>query len=75
MDTTTKMLGVALLLMLAVFPLTAIGTTDDVTVLWWTGLAVLAVASVIPPALRFVGDDADDDADDDTADSDEEENR
>jgi hypothetical protein len=65
MDTTTKMLGVTLLLMLAVFPLTAIGTDRDVPALWWTGLAVLAVASAIPPALRFVIDDAGDAADED----------
>jgi hypothetical protein len=64
MDTTTKMLALTLLLMLVVFPLTAVGTARDTPALWWAGLAVLAVASAIPPALRFVSDDADDSDDD-----------
>jgi hypothetical protein len=74
MDTTTKMLGVTLLLLLAVFPLTAIGADNDVPALWWSGLVVLAVASAIPPTMRFVVDDGsgDDGSGDDESDNDEE---
>jgi hypothetical protein len=69
MDIDTKALTASLVLLLAAFPLTAVGTDRDLTWLWWLGLAVLAIGSAIPPALRLVGgggNDTDDEGADDT---------
>lgn len=61
MTTSTKLLGLALVLMLLAFPLTSVGTDRDVTWLWWAGVVVLVLGALIPPGLRFV--DADGNAD------------
>lgn len=63
MTTSTKLLGLALVLMLLAFPLTSFGTDRDVTWLWWAGVVVLVLGALIPPGLRFVDADADGDAD------------
>lgn len=43
----------ALVLLLAVLPLTSIGTTNNQPVLWWLGLGALLVGGLLPPATRF----------------------
>ena len=63
MTTSTKLLGLALVLMLLAFPLTSVGTDRDVTWLWWAGVAVLVLGALIPPGLRFVDTDGDTDGD------------
>jgi hypothetical protein len=67
MNTSTKLLGAALLLMLLAFPLTSLGTDRDLSWLWWTGLVVLAIGAAIPPIVRFapLGGDGDGDGDED----------
>lgn len=54
MDNETKILSIALLLMLAAFPLTSIGTENDLTAVWVAGLVVLAIGAAAPPVLRYV---------------------
>lgn len=44
----------AMLLMLAAFPLISFGTTSGPPLLWWLGLAALGVGGAIPPVRRFV---------------------
>lgn len=46
--------NVSLLLMLAAFPLISLGTTGDQSVVWWLGLASLAVGALIPPVMRYL---------------------
>ena len=73
MDNETKILSVALLLMLAAFPLTSIGTENDLTAVWVAGLVALAIGAAAAPVMRFVSvddaggggpTDSDDDPDD-----------
>lgn len=65
--TTNTVQAVAFVLFLTALPLISFGTTDDAEALWWTGLALLAVAGLIPPLARFVplADDDEDEATDD----------
>lgn len=46
--------NLSLVLMLAAFPLISIGTTGGRPVLWWIGLASLAVGALIPPVMRYL---------------------
>ncbi len=46
--------NLSLLLMLAAFPLISIGTTNGRPIIWWLGLASLALGALIPPVMRFV---------------------
>ena len=46
--------NLSLLLMLAAFPLVSVGTTGDRPIVWWLGLASLALGALIPPVMRFV---------------------
>jgi hypothetical protein len=64
-DNDTKLLTVALALMLAAFPLTGIGSDREITWLWVTGLVVLTLGAVIPPVTRYAFSDEDNDGDDD----------
>lgn len=71
MDNETKILSVALLLMLAAFPLTSIGTENDLTAVWVAGLVALVIGAAAAPVMRFVSvddgsgpADSDDDPDD-----------
>ncbi len=50
--------NLSLLLMLAAFPLISVGTTNGRPVVWWIGLACLAVGALIPPAMRFLPEPA-----------------
>jgi hypothetical protein len=62
-DTDTKVLTAALVLMLVAFPLTAIGSEQEITALWVVGLVVLAVGALIPPITRYATPGDDDDGD------------
>lgn len=46
--------GLALIILMVPLPLISIGATVGIALLWWLGLALLAVGGVIPAALRFV---------------------
>lgn len=46
-------LSLALILLLAVLPLTSFGTTNEQPVLWWLGLIALLIGGLLPPATRF----------------------
>ncbi|HWG98283.1 MAG TPA: hypothetical protein VNV66_02920 [Pilimelia sp.] len=48
---------VALVLFLVALPVLSLGTTRGAPVAWWAGLALVAAAGVIPPALRYLGGD------------------
>jgi hypothetical protein len=52
-------LGIAFLLLLAAFPLISFGTTGDNETLWWIGLALLVVGSLVAPVTRYVFPDED----------------
>lgn len=47
-------LGLALILLLAAFPLISIGTTSGPAFLWWTGLLALTAGGLIPPLQRLL---------------------
>ncbi|SCG47065.1 hypothetical protein [Micromonospora coxensis] len=49
-----RWLLLAMVLCLVALPALSAGTEADVPPLWWAGLALVAVAGVIPVALRFV---------------------
>jgi hypothetical protein len=68
---TTLILAVAFVLFLVALPLISFGAMEEMEALWWAGLALLAVAGILPPVTRFIGaDDDDKGADDDKADDD-----
>lgn len=48
------LLSIALLLMLAAFPLISFGTSRNRPALWWSGLAALGIGGLIPPVSRYV---------------------
>jgi hypothetical protein len=51
----TALMWVSFILLLIVYPLTALGTDGISPVLWWVGLAALLLGGLIPPVLHFVG--------------------
>lgn len=53
MDLETKLLTLALVLMLAAFPITSVGTTEDQPVVWWIGIALLVAGALIGPVMRY----------------------
>jgi hypothetical protein len=52
-DLETKLLTLALVLMLAAFPVTSVGTTEDLPVVWGIGLALLTAGALIGPVMRY----------------------
>lgn len=68
MDKETKILSVALGLMLLSFPLTSFGTENEQPALWITGLVVLVLGALAAPVIRYLpaGSDDDDDEEGDT---------
>jgi hypothetical protein len=52
-DLETKLLTLALLLMLAAFPVTSIGTMEDLPVVWWIGIALILAGALIGPVMRY----------------------
>jgi hypothetical protein len=58
--------GAALVLMLLALPLASVGTTQDATWAQVAAVVVVAVGGLVPPALRYLGDD-DEPADDEPA--------
>lgn len=58
---TVAVQALAFLLLLAALPLTSLGTTHDLPVVWWLGLGVMVAGGLLPPASRFgLGGDDDD---------------
>jgi hypothetical protein len=51
----TALLSLSFILLLLVYPLTALGTDGISPVLWWLGIAALLIGGLIPPVLHFVG--------------------
>ncbi|WP_020221764.1 hypothetical protein [Halarchaeum acidiphilum] len=43
--------------LLAVLPLVSIGTVSDIAPLWWIGLGLLCVSSVMALATKFIFDE------------------
>jgi hypothetical protein len=69
--TSNVVQGISFVLFLAALPLISFGATDGQEPLWWTGLALLVIAGILPPLTRFVplaDDDEDDEAEADEAD-------
>ncbi|HUG47493.1 MAG TPA: hypothetical protein VMP67_03670 [Candidatus Limnocylindria bacterium] len=60
--------AMAFVLFLLALPLLSFGTLQDQQLLWYTGLAMVVVAGVLPPLARFVGPDETADATDDGTD-------
>jgi hypothetical protein len=60
MDRDTILLIVALVLMLAAYPLTALGTDQGNVAVWVAGLIVVAAGALIPPVTRYLTSDDDD---------------
>ncbi|AFZ66555.1 hypothetical protein [Deinococcus peraridilitoris] len=58
MTKNTVML-VALLLMLAAYPLASYGTSGNSPALVWATLGLLTLGGLIPPVLRFLGKEDD----------------
>jgi hypothetical protein len=58
---TTLILAASFVLFLVALPLISFGAMDENEVLWWAGLALLAIAGILPPATRFIGGDDKDD--------------
>jgi hypothetical protein len=56
-------LGTALVLMLVALPLISYGTDNDVSALWWAGLALVALGGLVGPVSRYAldGDDGGED--------------
>jgi hypothetical protein len=67
---TMVLQGAALVLMLLALPLASLGTTSDATWANVAAIGVLTVGGLVPPALRYLGDDEDDEPDGDAADHD-----
>jgi hypothetical protein len=61
--TSNVVQGVSFVLFLASLPLISFGASEGQEPLWWTGLALLVIAGLLPPITRFVPL-ADDDEDD-----------
>ncbi|MGI6207800.1 MAG: hypothetical protein ACOYEW_06250 [Anaerolineae bacterium] len=51
-------LGLAFVLLLLVLPLVSLGTTGNTDILWWLGLAFLAIGGLLPPISKFVAERA-----------------
>lgn len=49
-------LGIALILLLAAYPLISIGATQGIPALWWIGVAAVIIGGLIAPISRFVFD-------------------
>ena len=55
--------GIAFILLLLSLPLASIGTTTETTFVSILALALIAVGGIVPPILRFVGNDEGEDSD------------
>ena len=76
--TSNVVQGTAFILFLAALPLISFGATEGAEPLWWTGLALIVVAGLLPPLTRFVplaDDDEDEDEDEDDASAEEADSR
>ncbi len=58
---TTVLQAIAFVLFLVALPLLSLGTFEDQELLWYAGLAMVAVAGILPPLARFVGERNEDD--------------
>lgn len=47
--------GLAFILMLLAFVLITIGVAQEIEALWWAGIVLLVIGSLIPPVLKFTG--------------------
>jgi nitrate reductase NapE component len=54
MDKKLKSECLALLLLLAAFPIISLGTTGGNNLVWWLGLICLAAAGVLPVWTRYM---------------------
>ena len=54
MLTTNVVQGAAFVLFLVSLPLISFGATQGNEPLWWTGLALIVIAGLLPPVTRFV---------------------
>jgi hypothetical protein len=52
--TSNVVLAVSFVLFLVSLPLVSFGATDDQPLLWWLGLALMVIAGLIPPLVRYV---------------------
>jgi hypothetical protein len=52
--TTNVVQGIAFVLFLAALPLISFGASEGQEPLWWTGLALIVIAGLLPPVTRFV---------------------
>jgi hypothetical protein len=71
--TSNVVQGISFVLFLAALPLISFGATEGQEPLWWTGLALLVIAGILPPLTRFVplaDDDEDDEGEAEEAESD-----
>lgn len=59
MDKKLKAETLALLLLLAAFPIVSVGTTGGSTLVWWIGLLSLVVGGVLPVWTRYMDHTAD----------------
>jgi hypothetical protein len=53
-DKKHKVDCLAMLLLLAAFPITSFGTTGDNRLMWWVGLLSLLAGGVLPVMTRFM---------------------
>ncbi|MBC7292196.1 MAG: hypothetical protein H5T83_12790 [Actinotalea sp.] len=65
---TMVLQGAALVLMLLALPLASFGTTSGATWANVAAIGVLTVGGLIPPVLRYLGDDEDEEPDADERD-------
>lgn len=59
MDRKLAIETLAMILLLAAFPIISIGATNGSTALWWVGFAVFVVGSALPVVTRFMNHTAD----------------
>lgn len=63
MDETTLQ-EISLVLMVAPFPLVLYGVLEGIAPLWWSGIVLMIVGGLIPPATRYVFEDENEDEED-----------
>lgn len=63
MDRKLKWETLAFVLLLLAFPVISMGTTHDISLLWWTGLLGFVVGSVLPVWTRYMDHSTDEPTD------------
>lgn len=63
MDETTLQ-KISLVLMVVPFPLVLYGVLEGIAPLWWSGIVLMIVGGLIPPATRYVFEDENEDEED-----------